>query len=476
MMAILHALASSFRDPSGFVFRRNNEILRRINHIYKENYDHLMQSGLYRALVDDEMLIPHNEVDPRDTQDTHAYKIIKPQLVPFISYPYEWCFSQLKDAARLTLSIQKKAFEFGMSLKDCSAFNIQFLGSRPVFIDTLSFEKYQHGQLWPAYRQFCQHFLAPLSLMSHTDIRLGQLLRAYLDGIPLDLTSDLLPFRSRFSFSLLWHIHLHARSQKRFADRMVNTAKRRISPLAFRGLIDSLESAVQRLKWRPIGTERADYYQNTNYSTQAMRSKEQLVDKLLCRVKPTITWDFGANTGLFSRIAAANSAQTIAFDIDPSAVEKHYLQCATDADSKTLPLLMDLTNPSPASGWENQERMSIMQRGPADAGLALALIHHLAIGNNLPFEKIADFFNRTCRYLIIEFVPKNDSQVQKLLTNRQDIFGDYTQEAFEKIFQTRFVLQQKTSVLGSHRTLYLMKNRSEKHDCLQEHLCSCTPE
>ena len=452
-------LPSSFRDPSGFLFFRDNCIYRQVNITYKENYDYLINSGLYKALVDAELLIPHDEVDINNAISDKAYKVIKPELISFISYPYEWCFSQLKDAALTTLKIQKKSLDFGMSLKDCSAYNIQFRKGKPIFIDTLSFEKYREGQPWVAYRQFCQHFLAPLALMNYRDIRLNQLLRVYIDGVPLDLTSLLLPFRTRFVFSLLSHIHLHARSQKYFADKTVDTSGRKIGHRSFLGLIDSLEHAVNKLKWKPQGTEWADYYEDTNYSSDALQHKKQLVAELLDKINPKDVWDLGANIGLFSRIASDEGIQTISFDIDPVAVEKNYLRCVRDGETNILPLLLDLTNPSSNIGWQNQERMSFLERGPTDTALALALIHHLAISNNLPFYKIADFFSNICHSLIIEFVPKSDSQVQRFLATREDIFSDYTQEIFENEFRKYFTIQDSVVIRDSERTLYLMKRR-----------------
>lgn len=187
------SLPGSFRDPSGFVFWRDGVIYRQVNAIYKEDYDHLMSSGLYKALVDAGLLIPHEEVGAEPAVSDGAYKIIRPELVTFVSYPYEWSFSQLKDAALTTLRVQHESMDFGMTLKDCSAYNVQFKDGKPVFIDTLSFERYREGTPWAPYRQFCQHFLAPLALMSHRDVRLSQLLRIHVDGVPLDLASSLLP-------------------------------------------------------------------------------------------------------------------------------------------------------------------------------------------------------------------------------------------------------------------------------------------
>ena len=450
---------SSFRDPSGFVFWQDGSIYRQINTIYKEDYDRLMDSGLYKALVETRLMVSHEEVAYQGARPESAYKLIKPEPVPFISYPYEWSFSQLKDAALTSLNIQKKALEFGMSLKDCSAYNVQFVKGQPVFIDTLSFEKYNEGSPWVAYRQFCQHFLAPLALMSCRDVRLGQLFRSHLDGIPLDLASKLLPWSTRFSFSLLSHIHLHARTQTHYADKRTATRHPKLSRLGFIGIISSLESGVKRLKWNPGGTEWGDYYQDTNYSAEAFQHKKQVVAEFLEAIHASNVWDLGANTGIFSRIASDKGIPTISFDIDPAAVEKNYLECRRRGEMNILPLLSDLTNPSPGIGWQNKERMSLAERGPADAVLALALIHHLAISNNTPLAKIADFFASTCDSLIVEFVPKSDSQVQRLLATREDIFVDYTQQAFESEFAKLFVLERSQPITGSERILYLMRRR-----------------
>jgi len=205
---------ASFRDPSGYVFRRGGYLYRQINTCYAREYDHLMSSGLYQRLVDKGWLVVHQEVDIEPLEPSTCYRVIQPQEIRFISYPYEWCFSQLRDAALLTLAVQREALECGMTLKDASAYNIQFHHGKPILIDTLSFALYEEGAPWVAYRQFCQHFLAPLALMSRVDLRLGRLSTLYIDGIPLDLASRLLPFATRFDFGLLSHIHLHAKAQQ----------------------------------------------------------------------------------------------------------------------------------------------------------------------------------------------------------------------------------------------------------------------
>ena len=452
-------VSGSFRDPSGFVFRGDGALYRQVNAVYRDNYDHLMESGLYESLTGAGLLVPHDEVPATPPRPELAYKVIRPQLVPFISYPYEWSFSQLKQAAIATLKIQKVCLEFGMSLKDGSAYNMQFVEGRPVLVDSLSFERYREGYPWVAYRQFCQHFLAPLALMSYRDIRLNQLLRVHLDGVPLDLASSLLPFRTRFSLSLLPHVHLHARSQRRYADRAPGQGDLRMSRLAFLGIIDSLESAIGKLTWNPKGTEWADYYSDTNYSAEAFEDKKRVVAAFLERIKPVTVWDLGANLGTFSRLASSRGASTVSMDIDPAAVERNYLESVRAKEANLLPLVMDLTNPSPDIGWGNAERMSLAERGPADTVLALALIHHLAISNNVPLERIALFLSRICRNLIIEFVPKSDSQVRRLLATREDIFVDYTRTAFEREFERFFAVLERVPLVRSERAVYRMTKR-----------------
>jgi len=446
----------SFRDPSGYLFRLNGMLYRRINAIYAEHYNLLMQSGLYDWLTGQGWLVKHEEATIDCPEANGAWKVIRPEPIDFISYPYEWCFSQLKDAALLTLEIARAALEYGMTLKDCSAYNLQFRHGQAVFIDTLSFEKYIEGQPWAAYRQFCQHFLAPLTLMSHKDIRLGQLLRIYIDGIPLDLASALLPASTRFSPLLLAHMHLHARSQERYGGRKVDVKEMRLSRLGLYGIIDQLASIVKRLKWKPRGTAWGDYYSDTNYTEAAFAHKHEVVATYVRRLRPAKVWDLGANTGLFSRIASRLGADTISFDIDPAAVELNYLDCSKEGETHILPLLCDLSNPSPGLGWQNKERISIVERSSADTVMALALVHHLAITNNLSLESISAFFSNLCKSLIVEFVPKSDSQVQRLLAVREDIFTAYTQQGFEQAFSRYFSIEDSQTIRESQRVLYLM--------------------
>lgn len=450
---------ASFRDPSGVVYSKNGKIFRQIHLRYKENHDMLMKSGLYSILTGENILIPHKEVITKSKSQQNIYKVIEPEVIPFISYPHEWCFGQLKMAALTTLKILTISLKHDMILKDASACNIQFIGTNPVFIDTLSLEKYREGEPWIAYRQFCRHFLAPLSLMAMVDLRLSRMLISHIDGIPLDLAGALLPKRSRINFGLLTHIHMNAKSKKYLATNSPKLKSYKLGKEAMRRVIDNLKSTVEKLELGKGKTIWSEYYKETNYSQKAFQHKQKIVENFLKNIRPKTTLDLGANTGIFSRIAAKESTYTLSIDNDPLAVEKNY-RFSRNGHEKILPLVVDITNPSPGIGWRNRERTPFLKRVNADVVLSLALLHHLAIANNLPLPHIATLLKNLGRHQIIEFVPKQDSQTKRLLSQREDIFSDYTQEMFEKTFTKHFNIRGSQLIEDSSRRIYHL----ERHD------------
>lgn len=457
---------SSFRDRNGFVFYQGNKAYRAIFESYKQQYDFLLSSGLYSFLVEQNLLIPHKDVPADDwntaiskREEEPVYKLLQPEKIPFISYPYEWCFQQLKDAALLTLKIQLKALEYNMSLKDASAFNVQFLNGRPVFIDTLSFDLYKEGEPWIAYRQFCCHFLAPLAIMSHATSDLRRLSEIFIDGVPLSVASSLLPFKTRIQPFYLLHIHYHARLEKKYSGDISASGKvkRLLSKAKLIAIINHLVSGIQSMKLPPSKTEWANYYREFSYSNSAIEHKRKIVEEWVSAIRPEMAWDLGCNTGLFSETVQPFSGQVISFDNDHLAIEKLYALVKEKGYQNILPLVLDLTNPTPSIGWANRERKSFGERGGADLILALALIHHLCIGNNLPLVNVAEFFSKLTEWLIIEFVPKEDKQAQRLLVTREDIFTDYNVQNFEQAFGKFFTLEKKEQVVETERTMYLMK-------------------
>ncbi|MBE3063835.1 MAG: SAM-dependent methyltransferase [Spirochaetes bacterium] len=453
---MMKAHPSSFRDPQGFIFEQDGVLYRQVNESCRTSYEGLMGSGLYDELVAKQLLVPHVEVDaPRG--GAGAYRILKPDLVPFISYPYEWGFGQLKTAALTTLRIQRIALRHDMTLRDSSAFNVQFVGSRPVFIDTLSFESYVEGRPWVGYRQFCQHFLAPLFLMAGCDPRLSVLSSNWIDGIPLDVARRLAPRRYRWKPGFLTHIYLHSKAQERFREA---TSRRSTSPRLSRAsmtsILDNLRATIERLAWNPEKTQWADYYSKTNYSEEAMELKKRFVASVVDEIRPVHVVDLGANTGEFSTIAARAGAYVVATDIDHGAVELCFRRTSAEKDTSILPLVVDLTSPTPAVGWMNVERTSFLGRcsGKTDLVLALALLHHLVIGNNVPLRSVIELLARTGTNGIVEFVEKRDSQVQRLLASREDIFDEYSEMGFENALSGIFRVVRKQPIAGAHRVMY----------------------
>ena len=451
--------SASFRDPSGYVYSENGEIFRRINPAYLPSYRKLIGSGLFRHLVKAAMLIPHKELAGQIPESDGL--VIRPQRIPMISYPYEWSFGMLKDAALLTLRIHLTALAYGMVLKDASAYNIQFIGCRPVLIDTLSFESYEDGAHWNAYGQFCRHFLAPLMLMRHSDIRLNQLLRVYPDGIPLDLADKLL--HGRGGLSALIHIRWHAKAiRKHEGGHGKILSGSQLFPLPLKQhmrLIRHLQTSVEKLEYRSGGSEWGLYHSHTSYSGAAACGKTAAVEELLQMAGGRRIWDFGANDGYYTRLALKQGAElAAAFDSDPDAVENNYRQGKKYGEN-ILPLMLDLNNPSGGTGFAARERMPLQERGNPDCIMMLAVIHHLAISNNVPLEKIASWLAELAPHVIIEFVPKEDPRVQSLLKCRKDIFPDYTRTGFERAFTEFFQMEKRIGLPDSLREIYLFRRK-----------------
>lgn len=444
---------SSFRDPCGTVFEKNGVMFRHIDPCYISQYHHLMQSGLYDALKIKSFLIPHEQVNIDGISENCAL-VIRPERIPFISYPYEWTFGQMRDAALLTLHIHREALNYGMILKDASAYNIQFYNGNPMLIDTLSFDFYQEGMPWVAYGQFCRHFLAPLMLMCRIDVRLNRLSSLYMDGILLDLASSLL--KGKLGLFARQHIHWHAKSIARHSkdgkkSKKISSIK--ISKANHIALIESMIRGIEKLSLNTEQIEGNSYYDQNNYSNTAVNHKKELIRTFLKEIQPASVWDFGANDGTYSLLALEQNAHVIAFDIDHRAVERNYAFVKKNK-LHMLPLVIDLTNPSPGIGFANLERVTIEKRQKSECLMMLALIHHLCIANNLPLNKLASWLAGLCDHLIIEFIPKEDSQVQILLANRTDIFLEYNQNNFEDAFSLYFQLKHLEKILESSRILY----------------------
>ena len=430
---------SSFRDTSGEVIIEDGVYLRRVNPSYYDDYKHFIKSGLYAELDNRRLLIPHTE-----KQDGEDF-ILVPEQVKFISYPYEWCFSMLKEAALNTLEINCIALDYGMMLKDASAFNMQYHKGKMTLIDTLSFAKYDGGQPWVAYRQFIEHFLVPLTLMKYRDTSLSKLSEVFIDGIPVELAVKLLPMRLRLKPSLLAHIYAQGIKINNFGfPKEVKIPRRNLD-----ALLDNLRGLVHSLVYKPGSAWSA--YDSCSYTPKAFKDKHRIVEVMLGNIpvsSDNTLCDIGANTGVFSNLAVEKGYKVAAIDNDHDCIE--YMHDVV----KGLGLVADICNPTPAIGWGSVERKGFLDRLDVDTIMTLALIHHICIGNNTPLSKVAELFAGHCKHLIIEFVPPDDPKAKILAGNKT--FPPYSQEIFEAEFEKYFNTIAQKGVEDSCRSIYLM--------------------
>jgi hypothetical protein len=448
--------AISYRDPSGFIFKKEGIVYRQVNKIFREQFEYFISSGCYEKLVKTGLLLPHETIPDNLTGDPKCWATLKPERIPFISYPYEWNFDRLKDAALLTLKLVRESLEFGMILKDAAPHNIQWLQGRLIFIDTLSFERYNEQEPWIAYRQFCENFLGPLQLMHYRKQPLQELMLAWPEGIPLTTISSLLPGKTKLSLHSYLHIHLHAsigQKKRSGKEKKIIFSKKKLLDL-----ISSLESLVSKMILPDQKSVWSDYYEEASKRNDYLEQKKKIISNWLDQMENVENaLDLGANEGEFSALLSDRNIQTLAVDFDPYCINRLYRKIRSGAERNIQPLVIDLSNPSPALGVNNEERTSFIERAPADLILALALIHHLAIGKNISFELIAALFQRLGKQVIVEFIPKQDEKVQLLLSQKKDIYPDYDESNFESAFQKYFSITKKEKIPGSERILYFMQ-------------------
>lgn len=449
---------ASFRDPDGAIFIYNDFIYRRVNDSVREDFDFFQSSKLYKKLVDDRKIVSFKEVElPECELCAGAYKTLLPEQLPFISYPYEWSFDQVKDSALLTLDIALDALSYNMILKDANPYNIQLVKGEVKHIDSLSFERYEEGKPWVAYRQYCEMFLSILILMSKVDPSFARLLSLELSGMSLNLVNKIVPLRQKIDCGYLLHIWMQSKAQNFYSQRVSQHREYRLAKDSLKSLLQNLRSTTAKLTLPNRKSFWYGYYKDNNYTDSSFAEKKEIIEKYIKSLKPKSVWDLGANTGIFSEIASSYADKVIALDNDHDSVNALYNKIRKTPNGNIYPLVADLVNPTPGIGWMNVERGSLISRSDSDLILALALIHHLAIVNNTPFHKISELFSRIGGSLIVEFVDKSDSQVQRLLANREDIFEEYSQQGFEAVFSEQYRIIDKVRFGNRGRVLYFMK-------------------
>ena len=453
-----NAHSSSFRDPSGYVFVENGDIRRLINSVYFKQYKALTNSGFYKTLFENNLLIPHEELS-----NTEQNIIIKAEKIPFITYPYEWSFNMYKEAALLTLKLQKYSLSKGFSLKDASAFNITFHNGKAIFIDTLSFDFYTENSPWRAYKQFITHFFGPLVLAHYHGAQQLKLLSNYIDGIPVKMLSSMLPFKTKLNPVLYSNIHLLAKLEdKHNEDYEGETKTATLSKKGQLNIIESLYDYIKNLDLKE-NSEWGNYYDKTNYTDDAFIKKSDIINTWVTSIQPERLIDVGGNDGTFVRKLDSTVKTALVCDIDNNAVDFNHKTIKLSKEKFIVPFVLDVLNPSAAIGLNNTERDSFINRIAAfnpDVTLALAVIHHMSLSGNVPFSESAKFFSSFSKYLIIEFPKRDDSWVQRLLNNKadfKDYFEFYNSIKFESAYALHFEIIEKKLISNSQRILYLLK-------------------
>ena len=431
-MTGLIADPGSFRDPGSRIFIDDKRVLRAVYDSSAGAYEKVRDSGFFAELIAAGRLVPSSEIDPRSNPAGEGARyLLEHERLPFLSYPYEWSFSQLRKAALFQLDLLLEALERGFTLSDATAYNIQFVGSEPRFIDHLSLRPYREGEIWAAHRQFCMQFLNPLILWSRLGVAPNGWYRGKLEGIAPEELAPLLRFKDKFSLTIASHVSAQAALQRRANAGSASIGPRRPLPRnAFKAMLLQLKNFIDGLKYPGGDTVWGGYDSDNSYGSAEAAAKHAFVGKVVANSTPGLLFDLGCNSGDYSVSALDNRAgYVVGFDFDFGALER-----AVDRSEKGrlpfLPLWLDATNPSPSQGWDQAERRGFADRARGDAVIALAFIHHLAIARNIPLGAAVDWIMSVAPVGVIEFPPKSDVMVQQLLSRREDIFPNYTEEAF----------------------------------------------
>ena len=454
--------ASSFRDPGGSIFTRDGRIFRAIHPRLLKDWNDFSSSPFFQDLQRERLLVrtrlASQELDPAPRGVTPGGVVVEHERIPFISYPYEWSFTMLRDAALLQIDLVERCLLHDLILKDSSAYNIQFIGCKPIFIDVLSFVRLAPGDAWVGYHQFCKMFLYPLMLQAYKRVPFQSWVRGELEGLDPVIVSRLFSLRDLLRPGVFTHVHLQAWMQKRLAASHVSVRgkikKAGLSKAAIMHNLLGLRRLVRKLKPQEDDSPWLGYTQAHSYSPQALHQKEDFVLRALQSRRPRLVWDLGCNIGYFSRLAAQHADQVVAIDADASSVDHLYNSLKEEKSENILPLVANLANLSPDQGWGGRERRSLLDRGKPDLTLCLALIHHLAISCNIPAESFVGWLAGLGCSLVIEFVDKGDPWVQELLLNKEDTYDEYNRHAFEECMKKHFQVEDRLELPGGTRFLY----------------------
>ena len=451
----------SFRDPDTKVFRHDGVVYRCLTADALADWNLLSSTEFFKRFTDRGLLVGTEIVPDRaglPPLDDKWAAVLKHETIPVVSYPYEWPFGMLQDAALLQLDLTVAALDEGMTLKDATAYNIQWVGVRPTFIDIGSFTRYEPGEPWVGYRQFCEQFLYPLLLQAYRNVPFQPWLRGSLEGIGADQCRSLLSARDYLRPGVLAHVVLQANAQARY-ERSTRNIKSDLRAAGFgapliKNNLMRLRRLVEELRWEPARSTWSNYEHEHTYGEADLQQKSEVVRRALAERRASTVWDLGCNTGTYSLLASEHSDYVVALDADIVVVERLYQALRRDARTGILPLTADATDPSPGLGWRGLERRPLTDRSAPDLVLCLAVIHHLVIGRNIPLADLVEWLATLGADLVIEYVSRDDPMVERLLRHREGQRFDYSAEAFETALSRWYPTVRSETLPSGTRTLY----------------------
>lgn len=462
-----HIEPGSYRDRHGRILYRDNAVFRVLSRHALKQWNVLTSKDFFQRAMHEGKIVQTKRIEYEKDADSalegHWASILRHESIPFISYPYEWSFGMLNDVALLQIDLLLTALNEDMILKDSSAFNFQWRGTAPVFIDIPSFEKFTEGEPWIGYRQFCQMFLYPLMLQAYKDISFQPWFRGSIDGLDSEDFYKLMSARDILRRGIFTHAYLQAKAQSKYGNTQQNI-KQSLRSAGFnkkmiRNNAKNLQKIIQGLSWKRSRSQWSHYDNEHSYTDSDHEMKKSFVRNVIMSHPWKLVWDIGCNTGIFSRIAAENAEYVVSMDSDHLAIEYLYEGLKKEGNSKILPLVYNVANPSPNLGWRGLERKSLPERGKPDLTLCLALIHHLVITSNIPLREFIDWLAGLGTSLVIEFVTKEDLMVKKLLLNKEDNYQDYEIDYFERCLSESFKITDRKNFQSGTRIIYFALSR-----------------